>query len=371
MPTETDSSARIAVYGASGYTGRLIAAELNRRGAEFVLAGRSAAKLEIVAEDLGGAETRAVSLDDPAALRSLLEPCAAVIACAGPFELHGEPVLAAAMDSKTHYIDTTGEQPFMRKVFDVYGPQAAEAGVAAVTAMGFDYVPGDMIAALTADGLGTLDELTLAYHASGFGATRGTALSAVGMMAGGDMEWRGGALEPASQSISRGSFDFPEPIGHQRMVRYPAGEHVTVPRHVDTRRVRTMINASMFVPHAKLSVTAPLTLPALQLAARTPARRLIEAGIGRLPEGPSEPKRRAARFCIVCEAMAGAERRLGTITGRDVYGLTARTTVAAAIRCSEPGYDRSGALAPSEAFDPKDFLAELADFGVDYEVMPA
>ena len=54
-------------------------------GANFVLAGRNAAKLEIVAEEVGGARTASARLEDPAALRELLEPCAAVIACAGPF----------------------------------------------------------------------------------------------------------------------------------------------------------------------------------------------------------------------------------------------------------------------------------------------
>ena len=119
----------IAVYGATGYTGRLVAGELRRRGAEVVLAGRSRAKLEILAEDLGGQiAIRDASLDDPSALRELLEPCAAVIACAGPFRLHGEPVLAAAVDARTHYLDTTGEQPFMRKVFEDYGPSAEPGG---------------------------------------------------------------------------------------------------------------------------------------------------------------------------------------------------------------------------------------------------
>src|SRR6266540_488572 len=127
----------IAVYGATGYTGRLVAGELRRRGAEVVLAGRSRAKLEILAEDLGGQiAIRDASLDDPSALTELLGPCAAVIACAGPFRLHGEPVLAAAVEARTHYLDTTGEQPFMRKVFDDYGPSAGQAGVALVTAMG-------------------------------------------------------------------------------------------------------------------------------------------------------------------------------------------------------------------------------------------
>ena len=118
----------IAVYGATGYTGRLVAAELRRRGAEAVLAGRNRPKLEILAEDLGGGlAIQEASLDDSAALRELLDPCAAVIACAGPFRLHGEPVLAAAVETGTHYVDTTGEQPFMLKVFEDYGPSAEQA----------------------------------------------------------------------------------------------------------------------------------------------------------------------------------------------------------------------------------------------------
>src|SRR3954449_675691 len=218
MPEEAAQTGPIAVYAATGYTGRLVAAELRRRGAEFVLAGRNPAKLEILAEELGdGVETRAARLDDEAKLGELLEPCAAVIACAGPFRLHGEPVLAAAVDARTHYLDTTGEQPFMRTVFEDYGPRAERAGVALVTAMGFDYAPGDMIGSLTAEGMGPLDELVLAYAVSDFGATRGTAMSALDTLAGGDVEWRDGELVPASQSVGRGSWDFPEPVGRQRM----------------------------------------------------------------------------------------------------------------------------------------------------------
>ena len=63
-----------------------------------------------------------------------------------------------------------------------YGPGAAEAGVAVIPAMGFDYVPGDMIASLTAEGMGEVDEVLLAYAVAGFGATRGTTLSALEIM---------------------------------------------------------------------------------------------------------------------------------------------------------------------------------------------
>jgi short subunit dehydrogenase-like uncharacterized protein len=361
----------VAVYGATGYTGKLVAAELQRRGADFVLAGRSAPKLEILAEDVGGARVQAVPIDDEAGLRELLEPCAAVIACAGPFQLHGEPVLAAAASAGAHYVDTTGEQPFMRKVFEEYGDRFRQAGVAAVTAMGFDYVPGDMIASLTAAGMGPLDELTLAYWTRGFGASRGTTASALGMINASDAEWRDGELRPASQSVGRGHWEFGEPVGRQRMVRYPAGEHVTVPRHVETREVRTILSASTVSLHPRLAFAAPALMPVVQLATRTPLRKAMAAAVARLPEGPEEQDRRRSRFEIDCVAVSGSARSHGRIRGRDVYGLTARTTVEAALRMAAPGYERSGALAPSEAFDPEDYLAALAAAGIEWEVEAA
>ena len=366
---ELEQAAPIAVYGASGYTGRLVAAELGRRGLECVLAGRNRAKLEIVAEDAGiSGRVEAVALDDGPGLRRMLEPCAAVIACAGPFQLHGEPVVRAAAESGTHYVDTTGEQPFMRLVFDRYGAIAERAGAALVTAMGFDYVPGDMIAALTAAGLGRVEEIVLAYCVTGMRPSQGTAQSALGMMGGGDVEWRAGELQPGSTKVGAGTYDFPAPIGRRRMIRYPAGEHLTVPRHVETANVRTLLAAETVAGHPRLAAVAPLALPALRFAARTPARRLLEAGVARLPEGPAAAQRRSARFMLACEAKDGERRRRGVITGSDVYGLTARTTVEAAARMASPGYDRAGALAPSEAFDPSAFLDSLASFGVDYEI---
>ena len=302
MPEDVAQTGPIAVYGATGYTGRLVAAELRRRGAEFVLSGRNPAKLEILAEEVGGADTKVARLDDPTGLRELLEPCAAVISCAGPFVQHGEPVLAAAAETGTHYIDTTGEQPFMRTVFERYGATAERTGAALVTAMGFDYVPGDLIASLTA-GAGPVDEVVLAYWVKGFGPTRGTALSALGIMSGGDVEWRGGELRPASQKVSRGTWDFGGEIGAQRMVRYPAGEHITVPKHVDTPLVTTRLSASTAVPLP--GAVASLAMVPFQLALRTPIRRGLEALIPRMPEGPSTESRRKSRFVIVCEARRG------------------------------------------------------------------
>ena len=371
MAERVEQSGTVCVYGATGYTGRLVAGELQRRGADFVLAGRSAERLDALAAELGsGARTAAVSLDDPVALRELLEPCTAVIACAGPFIRHGEPVLAAAVETGTHYLDTTGEQPYIQMVFERYGEPAARAGAALVPAMGFDYVPGDMIAALTAAGMGPLQEIVLAYSVRGFGASRGTMRSALESLGGGDVEYRDGAWRPAPQRVDRGTWEFPAPVGKKRMVRYPAGEQITVPRHVDTRTVSMLLSAATMMPSARLAPAAPAVMPLMRLAMRTPLRRAADAMIARLPEGPGEEARRASRFMIVCEARAGGTRRRGTVTGSDVYGLTAATIVRGALLASAPGYEAHGALAPAQAFDPAEFLFELGALGVDHEVEP-
>lgn len=362
---------RIAVYGATGYTGKLVAAELARASADLVLAGRDAEKLAAVAEHTGGsAAVETVALDDADGLRRLLEPCSAVIACAGPFALHGEPVLAAAVDTGTHYLDTTGEQSYMRKVFDVYGPRAEASGAALITAMGFDYVPGDMIASLTADGMGQLEEIVMAYAVSGFGMSRGTAHSGLGMVAGGDVEWRAGAYVDGETTVGRGTFRFDEPIGEQRMVRYPGGEQITVPRHVPTRSVRMMLTASTAMGTPRLAGAATTVMPMVQRAMRTPLRSAVDRIINRLPEGPKPESREAARFEIVCEARSASARRRGVVRGRDVYGMTARSIVNGALLCAAPGFEGSGALAPSQAFDPESFLAGLADFEIAYELEP-
>jgi short subunit dehydrogenase-like uncharacterized protein len=358
----------IVVYGATGFTGGLIARELRERGADFVLAGRNRGKLEALSEELGGAPVAEAPLDDGAALRRLLEPCAAVIACAGPFTLHGEPLLAAAAETGAHYLDTTGEQPFIKLVFDRYGEAAAKSGAALVSGMGFDYAPGDLIAALTAEGMGPLEEIAIAYHVQGFAPTHGTALSALEIMRGGDVVWRDGAWRPAPRGAGGGRWRFPGSIGEQRMLRCPAGEQITVPQHVETARVRTLLNG-MVVPPSLMPLAVAAT-PLLGLAMRTPLRAATGALIRRLPAAPSERARKAAKFVISCEARTGNRVRRGSVRGVDVYGLTAASLAHAAMLCAEPTYNRTGALAPAQAFDPAPFLDALTGYVLSYEVEP-
>jgi short subunit dehydrogenase-like uncharacterized protein len=369
MHSSSKQTGPIVVYGATGYTGRLVAAELARRGADFIVSGRSRDKLDRLAAELDPMPTvRPVSLDDRAGLRDLIAGAAAVIACAGPFKLHGEPVIEAAATTGTHYVDTTGEQPFIQASFERWGEAAERSGAAVVSGMGFDYAPGDMLAALTGAGIGGhIDELTLAYSIRGFGPTRGTALSALEMISGGDLEWHRGSYRESSRQAGRGRFDFPSPIGTRRVGRYPAGEQITVPRHLDVDTVRTVIDMASVTPVQLGPLAAPV-MTATGYLMDTPVRSLGAKLIERLPEGPSPQARRAVRYTIVCDATAPGARRRGVLRGGDVYGITAVTTVEGALRMAASGYDRSGALAPAQAYDPGGFLEALASHGVTYQL---
>jgi hypothetical protein len=130
-----------------------------------------------------------------------------------------------------------------------------------------------------------------------------------------------------------------------------------------------VLTTATVLPFARLfAPVAPALMPAVGLFVRTPAKRLVELAIGRLPEGPSAEDRRAARFTVACDATADGRRQRGVVTGADVYGFTARATVEGAMRCAAPDFDRAGALAPSQAFPPEDFLSAV---GLEPEVTAA
>jgi short subunit dehydrogenase-like uncharacterized protein len=357
----------VVLYGATGFTGRLVTRELVRRGVEFTLAGRSGDKLaQLSREDGDGARTVAAAIDDPPALRRCFDGCDVLINCAGPFTHFGEPVLRAAIDAGVHYVDSTGEQTWMRTVFERYGAEAERKGIALIPACGFDYVPGDLIARLVADGIEPLEEMALYYGVSGLGVTRGTLLSTLEMLKGGDVEYVNGDWRPSAR-VGRERFAFPGPMGERTVGFYPSGEHLTVPRHTRTRRVKTRLTTGTIAP-GPLAEAVPYAMPVFSLALRTPLKDLIGKLVPRLPEGPGEETRMGNRFTIVAIARSedGSERT-GIVRGSDPYGLTAVTLVHAAELLAAAGYDRAGPMGPGAAFEPAQFLDYLGDHGVSWE----
>src|SRR5215208_3295171 len=128
--------ARIVLFGATGYTGDLTARALVGRGQQPVLAARNPERLAALAAELGGLETRVADVARPETVRALVEPGDVLLSTVGPFSRWGEPALEAAIAGKAHYVDSTGEGPFIRDVFERFGPRAHAAGIGLLTALG-------------------------------------------------------------------------------------------------------------------------------------------------------------------------------------------------------------------------------------------
>jgi short subunit dehydrogenase-like uncharacterized protein len=160
---------RIALNGASGYTGRLAVAELSRRGIDAVLVGRDRTRLRAAAAGTGFG-VRIADIGDQEALETAFAGADAVINTAGPFARLGAPVIRAAIAAGAHYVDTAGEQHYINKVFGTF----ADAGVTIVPAMADDGGPGDFIGHLAGEAAGTVDVMTAALWYRDGAFSRGT-----------------------------------------------------------------------------------------------------------------------------------------------------------------------------------------------------
>src|SRR5262249_18772509 len=128
-------SARIVLFGATGYTGELTAHALVKRGVTPVLAGRTRERLEKLSEELGGGcEVAVADVEQPQTVRALVEKGDVLVSTVGPFTRFGRPAVDAAIDAGAHYFDSTGEPAFIREVFEQHGPRAKAADCAMLTA---------------------------------------------------------------------------------------------------------------------------------------------------------------------------------------------------------------------------------------------
>src|SRR5689334_20948992 len=109
-------TARILLLGATGYTGDLTARSLVRQGARPVLVARNADRVRALADELGGLETAVADVTRPGTVTDVVEPGDVLVSTVGPFLRFGEPAVRAAAEKGAHYLDSTGEGPFMRRV---------------------------------------------------------------------------------------------------------------------------------------------------------------------------------------------------------------------------------------------------------------
>jgi short subunit dehydrogenase-like uncharacterized protein len=268
------------IYGANGYTGRLIAHEARARGLSPVLAGRSA-EVAALAGELGFAHRR-FDLDAPDAVRAGLDDVGLVLHCAGPFSATSAPMLEGCIKAGTHYLDITGE-------IDVFAhchaqdARARERGIVVLPGAGFDVVPTDCLAALLKRDLPAATHLVLAFEAGG-GPSPGTAKTSVeGLGKGGrariDGEVRRVPLAWKTREFVRD--------GQPRLaMTIPWGDVYTA--HVSTGIDN--IEVYMAVPSATVARLRRLRLlgPLLDTGF---IQNFLKRGVARSVRGPSDEKR--------------------------------------------------------------------------------
>jgi len=142
----------LIVYGATGFTGRLVAEYLVRTypggdAPRWAMAGRSLAKLEEV-RDLIGAPSDlplvVADADDPASLDAMVARTEAVVTTVGPYQLYGSALVATCVTAGTAYLDLCGEPAWMRQMIDAHEVEAKATGARIVFSCGFDSIPFDL-----------------------------------------------------------------------------------------------------------------------------------------------------------------------------------------------------------------------------------
>ena len=343
------SAERLLVYGATGYTGKLVLERAAALGLDVVAAGRNADKLKEVAAPYGF-ETKAVALDDGPRLRALLEDFSAVLHIAGPFSATSEPMVSACLATQTHYLDVTGEV----EVFEAIArrdEEAKNAGIALIPGVGFDVVPTDCLAAHAAARVDAPYRLRLALAGMGGGLSRGTAKTAVESLGDGLTIRRDGILVKQPSGSLEYQFDFG--AGPARAVGMPWGD-------VSTAFYTTGI------PNIEVYFAMSGAVPGMLRASRffTPLLRtqvvqdFLKRRVGRLPEGPTEDERSSSRSFILAEVEDGSGEVVRSLLEcPSGYALTPVAAVEAALRAAR-GEAGNGLKTPAMAFGA-DFILDL------------
>jgi short subunit dehydrogenase-like uncharacterized protein len=335
------------IYGAYGYTGRLVAALATERGELPVLAGRDARRLRDLGE-LFELEHRAFDLSDAKAVRRGLDGIDAVAHCAGPFSATSAPMVEACLATGTHYLDITGEIDVFETVL-ARGDEARQAGVSLLPGSGFDVVPSDCLAALLARAMPEATRLELAIKMGG-GVSPGTAKTAMESLGTPGRARVAGVIAPIPADRRKRQVTFAD--GKATVFAIAWGD-------VSTAYHSTGIDD--IVVYAALPAAVGAITGAAQMAGPAVRNRLVQGSlkrlVGRLP-GPSAKARTDGTGELWGQVSDRNGRRIqGTITTLNGYDLTADAVVRIAGLLSD-GKVETGALTPSQAFGP-DFVREL------------
>lgn len=340
MTSETPENPSWLLYGANGYTGRLIAAAATREGLRPVLSGRNRSAIEEMGRELN-LPSKPADLDSPADLRAAVRGHRLVLHCAGPFARTSAAMLDACLAEGAHYADITGE-------IDVFAScharsdEASGRSLCVIPGSGFDVVPTDCVAATLKSRLAAATSLTLAFEAGG-GPSVGTARTGAAGLAKGGRVRRGGKL--VSVPLAWKSRTFVRDGTPRSAMTIPWGDVYTafVSTGIPDIEVYMCVPPRAIQNARRLNLVRPLL--GLGLFAR-----LLERRVAASVHPPSPEKRASTNARIWGEAVtASGERALLEIETPNGYDLTVTAALGIVKRLlREPRPTQTGFLTPSQ-----------------------
>ena len=364
---------RIVLFGATGYTGRLTAEAMVARGLKPVLAARDRARVESLAAELGGLETRTADVADPPSVAALVEAGDVLVSTVGPFTRFGAPAAAAASAAGAHYIDSTGEPPFIREVFERYGVAAERSGAGMLTAFGYDFVPGNLAGAIALEQAGQdAVRIDVGYFVTGR-TTRnslsgGTQASLLAVMNAPGFAFRDGRVR--DERAARKVRGFPVGSKQKQAISVPASEHFGLPRVApQLREVNAYLGwfgpASRVVQGFSAGGALAMKVPGLEGLWASTSEKLAKGSSG----GPDEELRSQSGSHITAFAYDASGRQLSEVhvSGLDAYTFTGRILAWGADRAAAGALRGVGALGPVDAFGLEELRRGCAEAGLAQE----
>jgi short subunit dehydrogenase-like uncharacterized protein len=382
----------LLVWGATGFTGRLVAEHLVReaggRKLRWAVGGRNPDKLSAMLKDIGAPGIPIVLGDshDPRSLADLARSTRAVCSTVGPYALYGSELVSACADAGTHYCDLSGEVAWMRRMIDQHEARAKETGARIVHSCGFDSIPSDL-------GCLFLQQQALERYGRHCGSVKLFVRKMKGSFSGGTVASMLAALDEAKRSAEdrrvmanpyglnpAGDTQGPDGRDLARPMRDPDADAWTAPfvmAAINTRIVRRShallgwpwghrfrYTESVVTGRGALGFARSLALTAtlagfMTAASVGPARALMQQLFLPQPgEGPGEAAREAGGFemLLIGRHPSAPQRRLQArvIGQRDPgYGATARMLAESAMCLALEGDSLpvgGGSWTPATAF---------------------
>jgi short subunit dehydrogenase-like uncharacterized protein len=332
----------LLIYGATGYTGGLIARIAVEKDLPVIIAGRTEARLQPLATQLG-IDYRVFSLEAP-----YLNGVTILLNCAGPFSRSSSPLVEACLESGVHYLDITGEVDEIELV-RAYHEQAQSGGVMLMPSVGFGVVPTDCLAAHVAQRLPAATHLAIAFETVG-GVSQGTLSTLFGSLHTDGYLRQAGKLVSARPAQKSRTINFGQ--GDKKAVLNPwRGDLVTAYHSTSILNIETY---TAFPAPVRFLMGAGWLHG---LWGSTAVQNLLGTLFKRLPPGPSEKVLNEGATYVWAEARNDHETVTSRLVGPEAYRFTALTASAVAAQILDGKFE-AGFHSPAQVYGA-DFVLQI------------